>query len=369
MRLVALSSCFLHSFFCSYLMFYSFFSNLLRWANLLLIATTLLAYCAPNIAPSTSRYFIFIGMAFPFLLLFHIFFIGYWGMKRKRFFIYSLLCLLIGWSHVQGVFGLHLGSSDDVKALKVMTFNSANLILNPSKSKDKSTEFSLFLKKHNPDILCIQEFVTQYNESYLRQYFPYQETTNSTSKLITIFSKYPINYCEDLPYYNGQTNGCTLADITVRGKKIRIYAVHLITNGVTETAGRVVNQLETGDFDKKQSKSDFRLISRHVTRGAKAREKQSAEIALHAQKSPYPTIICGDFNDPPLSYAYQTLAEGRQDAFKEAGFGFSSTYLGGIPLLCIDHILVSDAFEVLDCVVPKVEFSDHYPVMATLQWK
>jgi endonuclease/exonuclease/phosphatase family metal-dependent hydrolase len=350
-------------------MLFSFFSNLLRWANLLLIIATLLAYCAPNIAPSSSRYFIFIGMAFPFLLLFHLFFISYWAIKRKRFFIYSLLCLLIGWSHVKGVLGLHLGSSDDPKALKVMTFNSANLILNSSKPKDQSAAFALFLKKYNPDVLCFQEFVTQCNEPYLQRYFPYQENTGGVNKRITIFSKYPIEYCEDLPYYNYETNGSTLADINVRGKKIRIYAVHLITNGVTETAGRVVNQLETGDFDKKQSKSDFRLISRHVTKGAKAREKQSANIALHAQKSPYPTIICGDFNDPPLSYSYQTLAEGRLDAFKEAGFGFSSTYLGGIPLLCIDHILVSEAFEVLDCVVPNVEFSDHYPVMATLRWK
>jgi endonuclease/exonuclease/phosphatase family metal-dependent hydrolase len=349
-------------------MFYSFYQHFLRWANLLLILVTMLAYCAPNIAPSTSKYFIFIGMAYPFLLVFHLFFIVYWLIKRKRFVLYSLLTLLVGWSHVKGVFGLNFGTGD-TKSLKVMTFNSANLILNSSRANDKSVLFEAFLKEYNPDILCFQEFVAKCNEPFLHQYFPYQENSGSPNKRITLFSKYPIEYSESLQYYNYETNGCTLADINVRGKKIRIYAVHLITNAVTETTGRVANQLETGKLNKKESREDLRLIVRHVTKGAKAREIQSATIALHAQKTPYPTLICGDFNDTPMSYSYQTLAEGRQDAFKEGGFGFSSTYIGGIPMLCIDHILVSKELEVLDCVVPKVNFSDHYPLMATLKWR
>ncbi|MEY4902245.1 MAG: hypothetical protein RLZZ292_60 [Bacteroidota bacterium] len=342
----------------------------MRWSNLLLIIATLFAYCAPNIAPSTSRYFIFIGMAFPFLFLFHLFFISYWAIKRKRFFIYSLLCLLIGWSHVKGVLGLHLGSSDDPKSLKIMTFNSGGIVLNSSNpKKDQSIPFAAFLEKYNPDILCVQEFFSEANQTFILQHFPYQEIAPLTHyKYITIYSKYPFEYGQDLKYYN-ESNGCILADVNVNGKKVRIYVAHLLSNHVTGMAEKVTSKLENGQINKKESKEDLIYVVRNISKSAKIREKQSAEIALHAQKSPYPTIICGDFNDPPLSYAYQTLAEGRQDAFKEAGFGFSSTYLGGIPFLCIDHILVSEVFEVLDCVVPNVEFSDHYPVMATLRWK
>ena len=36
---------------------------------------------------------------------------------------------------------------------------------------------------------------------------------------------------------------------------------------------------------------------------------------------PYPIIICGDFNDTPVSYAYQQLGDNMIDAFLESGNG------------------------------------------------
>ena len=38
--------------------------------------------------------------------------------------------------------------------------------------------------------------------------------------------------------------------------------------------------------------------------------------------SPYPIIVCGDFNDVPVSYAYETIGAGLQNAFVEKGSEF-----------------------------------------------
>ena len=88
-------------------------------------------------------------------------------------------------------------------------------------------------------------------------------------------------------------------------------------------------------------------------------------VKLDAEK---PVIVCGDFNDTPLSYTYRLMSRGLQDAFREKGRGFSHTYRGFYNTFRIDYVLVSDDFEVLSYEVPSVEFSDHHPVFVRLKY-
>ena len=93
---------------------------------------------------------------------------------------------------------------------------------------------------------------------------------------------------------------------------------------------------------------------------------------LSRRTHPYATrtrrIVCGDFNDTPLSYTYRLMSRGLQDAFREKGRGFSHTYRGFYNTFRIDYVLVSDDFEVLSYEVPSVEFSDHHPVFVRLKY-
>ena len=80
--------------------------------------------------------------------------------------------------------------------------------------------------------------------------------------------------------------------------------------------------------------------------------------------SRHPVIICGDFNDTPLSYAYHRLSKGRKDSFKEAGKGFAATFAPLWPLLRIDYILFPKEFSGISHHTPRINLSDHYPVIA-----
>ena len=42
--------------------------------------------------------------------------------------------------------------------------------------------------------------------------------------------------------------------------------------------------------------------------------------------SPFPQVICGDFNDVPNSYTYFKMRGERRDAFLEKGIGLGKTY-------------------------------------------
>ena len=84
------------------------------------------------------------------------------------------------------------------------------------------------------------------------------------------------------------------------------------------------------------------------------------------EKSPYPVIVCGDFNDVPNSYAYYHIGKGMIDAFKAKGSGLDRTYLGISRTLRIDYIFCQPAFEVVEYNRIIKNFSDHYPVIADL---
>ena len=121
---------------------------------------------------------------------------------------------------------------------------------------------------------------------------------------------------------------------------------------------------------KEYGRSDLRtLISiiRQIREASFERAEQVKILVSHIEKSPYPVIICGDFNDPPTSYSYRKVRGNRKDAFVEAGSGRSTTYdIGRIASLRIDNILFSDVFRAYNYKSPRVYLSDHFPVMCRL---
>ena len=84
--------------------------------------------------------------------------------------------------------------------------------------------------------------------------------------------------------------------------------------------------------------------------------------------SRHPVIVCGDFNDVPNSYTYFTVKGDLQDAFLEKGSGFGRTLRMLSPTLRIDYILADQRFKVTQYHKIEVPYSDHYPILADLEF-
>ncbi len=57
------------------------------------------------------------------------------------------------------------------------------------------------------------------------------------------------------------------------------------------------------------------------------RAPQADTIAHEIAASPHPYIIvCGDFNDTPISYTHRTIAQDLDDAFTQSGRGLGISY-------------------------------------------
>ena len=114
----------------------------------------------------------------------------------------------------------------------------------------------------------------------------------------------------------------------------------------------------------------YRNIFKKVIRGDEIRYYQSQLAGSKIAESPYPAIVCGDFNDVPNSATYFNIKGNLQDGFLKKGSGTGRTTRASFglisPTLRIDYILASRDFKVKQFEISHVTYSDHFPLIADL---
>jgi endonuclease/exonuclease/phosphatase family metal-dependent hydrolase len=237
------------------------------------------------------------------------------------------------------------------------------------------------VNKQQADLLCFQEFYEPddsaiSNIRYIRDkmHFPYyffsHDYHNRISKYSTgvvIFSKYPFlrNARQTfIPDTTGSTESLIEVDISVNGKRIRIYTTHLQSVLFKPKDFRDVEIIRNAKDSLLQAS---RSLAKKLKLALSLRGYQADTVRRHLDASPYPVIICGDFNDVPNSYTYFHIKGNRQDAFISGSFGIGRTYIHISPTLRIDYILPDKSFKVLQCSKIVSPFSDHHAVLADLQ--
>ena len=96
-----------------------------------------------------------------------------------------------------------------------------------------------------------------------------------------------------------------------------------------------------------------------------ARSGQANVLAMDMRECEAPIIVCGDFNDVPYSYVYNTMLGDKVDAFKECGSGFMHTFRGN-KAVRIDYIFHDKGMEGISFYKRELSYSDHYPVFLKL---
>ena len=342
-------------------------------ANIVAVIGLLIAYAAPYVSPSRMWIVAFFGLGYPFLLLANIIFACAWLLRRNPRAALSLLAIVIGWSNLTGIFTFHRNSELPEHPLRVMTFNVRyfDALRNSKNEAQKYAVQDAMLKsiaEVNPDILCGQDFSGDNAETTARalaflkkpELLPYRYYENSSG----IFSKFPI-VVQGGERFDGSYNSYHFADIKINSKTIRVYNLHLQSNklGYTE---KILDAETLKNIKADETQAFYRGIFGKLYRGYCKREQQALLVKQQLDASPYPYIVCGDFNDTPISYAYNVIAKGLKDSFRECGNGMGSTYAGPLPALRIDYILTSPLFKIYSHRILRRDFSDHYAVVSEL---
>ncbi len=155
------------------------------------------------------------------------------------------------------------------------------------------------------------------------------------------------------------------ADVVAGNDTVRLINNHLHSTHINAEDDSYLTGL--GYISDTAADNRVRGIIRRFSRNSIRRADQVDSLVRVIAASPHPVIVCGDFNDPPMSYTYNRLGKGLQDAFCVKGKGYSHTFRGFNNVLRIDYVLLSPTFEVTEYKVQDVDFSDHLPV--TVQFK
>ncbi len=337
--------------------------------NLILIFATFGAYAAPYIPPTLATIFPVLGLLSVGLLFGNLAYAIFWFWVKPKFAIGSLLTLLVGIPFLQNMYAFQGPSkkSGTLETLHLGTYNtqfSKPLIHQNEYSVEEMEEkFDVFLKEISYlDILGVQECGWRTAAHITKSIqFPY---THFIDNIYTgIYSKHPI-VNKGIVDFGQRINKCLWADIAIEQDTIRYYVAHLEPNRYNGIVPLVHDQ------EKKEVIDIWKLvgIAQHQSIFTNKRNEQAQLIRAHQAKSPYPSIICGDFNDIPQTYTYQTISKGLKDTFLESGTGLGTTHGGLAPALRIDYILVDNRFSVTNHQVHQVPFSDHYFVEGEVQY-
>ncbi len=250
--------------------------------------------------------------------------------------------------------------------VKMMSYNVRGLV--DDQRKAMTDKFAEYIKEVKPDVICFQEYNPRPKGS-----------TKSLSELLTnynvarygsnaIYSRYPIIAKADLfAESNDDKDDCSIyADLLIDKDTIRVYNNHLFSNLIT---GEDKAYLKPTNVIRDTLRTErVGGILRSFANGAAIRTQQVRVIRKSMDECPYRYVVCGDFNDAPMSFSYNELSRGMSDAFKECGDGYSYTYRGFNNLLRIDYILTSEGITPKSYSVDRAMIvSDHLPVTAYIK--
>jgi len=179
---------------------------------------------------------------------------------------------------------------------------------------------------------------------------------------VAIFSNHPILQWKKVQTAKEYNRTFLWADILVNTDTIRIFNIHLQSMHFAKDDYTFIENIDQQGMDNVQRNG--RNIIRKMKNAYTQRASQATDVKAEIDKSPYPVIVCGDMNDVPNSYAYQTISKNLNDSYTEKGWGIGRTFQFLSPTLRIDYVLHSKALSLRQVQIIRPSPGDHNPVIA-----
>ena len=349
----------------------AFTVRLIAGANVATVLVMLLVGYSDRLNPADHPLLSTLGMTLPVFLLINLVFLFFWLIFKWRMVWISVLGLVLAYVPIS--IYMPLNSSQDIPdgALKIISYNVCAYGGN-YKYEQGFEKVRDYLVEEKPDIVCIQEDIDTWRRYVFLHYektFAYNDTmviaNNPQSyNALGIHSKYPIIHRERIAYPSA-ANGSVAWWLKVGDDTLIVVNNHFESCHLNKDDRAQYLQMIKGKMPRDSVREESKLL---LVKLAEANAKRSRQIRTVRQyaldHSQYPVIVCGDFNDSPISYSRYAMAEVLTDCYATTGKGIGLSYNQKAFSFRIDHFFCNDRLQPYRCEIDgKMDASDHNPLI------
>ena len=364
--------------------------RILAAINVIVVALMIITGYSGYVSPVDHATIAASGLVFPLVLAADVVFIFIWLVLHWRYVLIPVLGIIVCYAPVRTYIPVNVVSEPPEGAIKVLTFN-VHLFEGWRYHSRRDNPTVNYLLETDADIICLQEAGlsevrnVKVDKLMAKGGYPYMARTMNQSNGIALYSKWPILSTERIPYPSAG-NVSDASRVLINGDTVLVVNNHLETYGLStedkvefgemvsgkDLLNSTADETDKGQGDakkKKKGKKRSTTFLAMVERANRKRAPQADAVAAYIRGSGAKSVIvCGDFNDHPLSYAHHTIGKGLTDCFVAGGNGPGYTYDHNRMYVRIDHIFCSKDWRCYSCYVDhNVKVSDHYPVICTLK--
>lgn len=343
--------------------------QIIAGANAATVAAMLLTGYSDRVNPAEHPVLANAGLLFPVFLAACACFLVFFLFTRKKYALVSLAGFVIGYQPIRNYWPLNVKRDVPPGALKVLSYNVHNFQPdNPP--EDTPNPILDYILNSDADIVCLQE--ARLDKALLdkaKDVYGYCDSVFHPGRgdCLVLMSKFPI-LAKDRIEYKSKANLSAAFKVKINSDTVTVVNNHFESTGLSLADRAGFRQMVKGEAGKDTMKAESRRLARKLGESVRIRAPQVDSVAAYVEKCVGPVILCGDFNDSPISYAHRKLATVLSDCYVATGNGPGISYHHNAFFVRIDNIMCSSHWTPYRCKVDRsAGYSDHYPIYCWLK--
>lgn len=351
--------------------------KILLTLNILAIVVMLLVGYSDYVDPREHSVLAVMGLFMPMVIIINVGFLFFWLIFKRKYALVVLAGFLVCLGPIRRYCPVNIPKNPPKDAIKIVSYNV--FMFNPwDIPEGEINPIVDYLVNSGADIICLQEAGYDVNgwsaiDSTFKSVYQYRDTTRkggTAGDVLALYSKFPILSKERVKYAS-KGNLSEAYILKINGKKVLLVNNHFETVGLNKEDKSRFHELVHGEMERDSTRHESMFLLGKIGRNAAKRAPQADavhELVAKYRRKGMSVIVCGDFNDTPISYTHRRVADGLTDCYVASGNGPGLSYHKSGIHVRIDNILCSDDWTPYAAKVDKTcTQSDHYPIVCWLK--